>query len=74
MSEYPILILDADGEVIDRAGNVESAVSVLYGDLSYHDGRARKVICPAEHVSRLRYESRINADCWGIPLDSIEED
>lgn len=72
MEEYPITILASDGSVIDRAANVESTVSVLYGDLSYHEGSARTILCPAEYVSRLRYEARINADCWGIPLDMVK--
>lgn len=74
-SEYPYLIIDADGQLIDAAGNVESAESVLYGDLSYHDGRARVVRVPMgddDALARLRYAAEINADCFGLPLDRVE--
>lgn len=75
--EYPIAIFTEDSELIDRAGNVETAVSVLYGDLSDHDGRPRIIQVPIDSVfdkdaERLAYEADINADCWGIPVDTIE--
>lgn len=69
---YPIIILDADGALIDRTSNVESAESVLYGDLASHDGRPRLVTAPAEDVDQLRYLARINADCYGLPLDRVQ--
>ena len=78
--DYPIVITDADGEVIDAAGNVESAVSVAYGDLG--DGARPFTFhvpnpCPDtmhdayDVASRLRREAEINADCWGIPVDAV---
>lgn len=66
-----IIIKDWQGNEIDTAYNIESAVSVLYGDLSTHDGHARQVTCPASCYDQLQYEARINADCYGIPLDTI---
>lgn len=71
---YPFTILAADGKVIDRAANIESAVSVLYGDLSRHDGLPRTILCPADSVGRLEYHTDINADCFGIPLDIVKVD
>jgi len=71
MSEYPIRIIDADGDLLDACGNTESAASVLYGDLSYHDGRARTIYAPEQYVDQLKWEAEINADCWGIPLDRV---
>lgn len=67
-----IAIYDHVGNEIDIAYNVESAISVLYGDLSSHDGHARRVVCPGAVARQLRYEAAINADCFGIPVDMIE--
>ncbi len=77
MNEYPFAILDADGNVVDRAGNVSTVISVLYGDLSYHPGTARTVQVPFgtsmdEAAERIAYHADINADCWDIPLDKVE--
>jgi hypothetical protein len=70
---YPIVIWTHDYELIDRAGNVESAVSVLYGCiLNRHDGKPRRIVAPASMVDRLRAEAEANADCWGIPIDIVE--
>lgn len=68
---YPISIYSSDGELIDRAGNVESAESVLYGDLSQHDGSARTIFAPDADIARLESLARINADCWDIPQDIV---
>ena len=68
---YPIAIYSSAGELIDRAGNVESAESILYGDLSAHDGHARVIFAPPQDVGRLESLARINADCWDIPVDSV---
>lgn len=70
---YPIKIQSSSGESIDEAGNVESAVSILYGDLSTHDGNARTIFAPAEYCQALRAAAAENADCWGIPLDIVKE-
>lgn len=69
---YPFTILDADGEVVDRAGNVETVESILYGDLSTRDGRPWRVVAPAGAVRRLEAIAAENADCWDMPLDTIE--
>ena len=69
---YPIAIFDHAGALIDRAGNVESAASVLYGDLSAHDGHARRIVAPREDCARLLAYASENADCYGIPLDIVE--
>lgn len=70
--EYPIAIYSQDGELIDRAGNVESAESVLYGDMSDHDGSPRTIYAPENDIQRLEYLAKINADCWNIPLDIVK--
>lgn len=71
---YPFEIRDCDGGVIDYASNVETVTAILYGDLSTHDGTYRAVDCPdAESAERLRYEAKINADCYGIPVDVIRD-
>lgn len=69
---WPIAIYSSNGELIDQCGNVDSAVSVLYGDLSTHDRSARRIVCPASMAKELEYNARINADCWSIPLDTVE--
>ena len=71
--EYPIRMEEYDGTLIDQAGNVESAVSVLYGDLSDHQGQARKIFAPSQYVGLLRTEANNNADCWNIPIDEVIE-
>ena len=71
MSEYPIRIIDADGELIDACDNMETAACILYGDLSYHDGQARTIYAPERFENALKHEAAINADCWGIPLDKV---
>jgi hypothetical protein len=73
---YPITITEQDGTLIDRVANHETAVSVLYGDLSYHKGTPRTVTVPASpdwdaRAAYLENDTFINADCWGIPLDQI---
>lgn len=77
MSEYPYVVFTEDNEYVDSAANVDTLESVLYGDLSYHPGIARIVQVPMgdehdETIERLEYLARINADCFGIPLDYIE--
>ena len=57
---------------IDTADNVETAVSILYGDMSEHDGQQRIIFASDELVSQMEYEARINADCWGIPVDVVQ--
>lgn len=69
--DYPITINTHDGALIDQAGNVESALSILYGDLSDHDGKARTIFAPPELVEALAYHASINADCFGIPIDVV---
>ena len=78
-TDYPIVITDAKGERVDAAGNVESAVSVAYGDLDGARPFTFHVPNPypdAMHdaydvADRLRLEAEINADCWGIPVDAV---
>lgn len=72
MSDYPIHIFDSTGAPIDRAANVGSAESVLYGFLAQHDGNARTIYAPPGDVARLKHLAAINADCWGIPLDVVK--
>lgn len=69
--EYPIRIYDAQGAMIDCAGNVESVESVLFGDLSVHDGEPRTIYAPDDLIPRLEHLAAINADCWGIPKDVV---
>ena len=72
---YPIVLWTNDYQFIDRAANVESAVSVLYGSiLDRHDGKPRRIVAPESMVDRLRAEAEANADCWGIPIDIVEAD
>jgi len=73
-----IYIYDQEGELIDwTEHSVDSALSVLYGDLSMHEGGPRTVILTgdlAESRPIINYmvrESEINSDCWGIPADNI---
>lgn len=73
--EYPIAIYEDMGVSwveLDRTSNIESAISVLYGDLSTHNGEARLIRCPAEYVERLQHEAELNADCYGIPVDIVK--
>ena len=72
MDQWPIVIYDRNG-LIDRARNVEGAVSVLYGDLSTHPGTPRRILCDPEHAAYLRWEAELNADCFGIPVDVVKE-
>jgi hypothetical protein len=71
IEQFPIRIYDGSGEMIDCAGNVESAESILYGDLSQHDGTARTIYAPDADMARLAYLAGINADCFGIPVDNV---
>lgn len=75
LNEYPILVYRGDGTLIDAAGNRESAESVLYGDLSDHDGQPRIVQVPQEMtdlIEYLQWAAETNADCFGIPEDVIQ--
>lgn len=74
--EYPFVICDGDDE-IDRAGNVDTVESVLYGDLTYHSGSVRIVWVPEGDefdypAAQIETLARINADCWNIPLDIVK--
>ncbi len=69
--EYPIMMFTNGGVEIDRAANIESAISVLYGDLSGHDDNARLVFAPAEFTGGLRHHAHLNADCFNIPVDHV---
>lgn len=68
---YPIRIETASGDWVDSAGNVETATSLLYGDLSEHDGEPRTIYAPAALCRVLESEARVNADCWDIPVDHV---
>lgn len=68
-----IVIRDMSGEIIDTADDIESAECVLYGDLSYHDGEPRLVTCGRQFYPALKTLAEINSDCFGIPLDVVEE-
>ena len=70
-NEYPILIFTSAGIEIDRAGNVESAVSVLYGDMSTHDGQPRQIFAPPTEAKRLRKHAALNSDCYQLPIDAV---
>ena len=75
MSDYPFEVYASDGTHIDSVGNVESLDSVLYGDLSSHDGHPRIIHVPHgmdDDAARIQYLIDINADCFGIPHDLIE--
>lgn len=74
--EYPIVITERDGTVIDRTATVDSAFSVLYGDLSTHSGASRRIVVPRgpdwDFVADvMQIEAELNADAFGIPTDII---
>jgi hypothetical protein len=72
---FPIVMFTEQGEHIDSALDAESAASVLYGDLTYHEGHPRIIQIPHDRddlAEAMARHAAINADCWGIPLDTIE--
>lgn len=74
---YMLTVFTEDSEFVDACDTIDCLDSILYGDLSYHPGMARIVQIPLGDdgdvlAERVDYLARINADCWGIPMDRIE--
>ena len=75
--EYPIVIKNNAGTVIDRVANADSAVTVLYGDLKAR-GREQYIVEIPDGpewdraAGWIAGEIRLNTDCYGlIQLDRV---
>ena len=74
---YMFTIFTETSEFVDACDDTDTLGSILYGDLSYHEGTPRIIQIPLgdegdEAAEQASYLARINADCFGIPLDTIE--
>ena len=78
LEAFPI-VLTCDGEsIMDMAGNVEAATSVLYGYIGEVEvlDDPRTIYVPNgeewdDVAGALEWQAEINADCWDIPTDIV---